>query len=104
MAKPSLIKQHGKFVASQHSVAGKMFGGKPQQRCDCPIPNVISMRCQAEKTATKFQHPMDAVQHCSLIEHVLEGADANRQIDRLVRDTFQLLGIIHLKRKIGSTR
>ena len=43
---------------------------------------------------------MDAGQHRSLIEHVLEGADANRQIDRLVRDSFQLLGIVHVKRKV----
>jgi hypothetical protein len=35
---------------------------------------------------------------------VLESADANRQIDRLVRDSFQLLGIIYLKRKVGSPR
>jgi hypothetical protein len=87
-----------------HSVAGKMFGGKPQHRRDCPIPNVIGIRCQAEKTAAKLQHPIGAGQHCSLVEHVLESTDANRQIDRLVRDSFQLRGIIHLERKIGSTR
>jgi hypothetical protein len=52
------------------------------------MPNVISTRRQAEKTATQLQHPVDAGQHCSLIEHVLESADANRQIDRLVRDSF----------------
>ena len=89
---------------SQHSIAGKMLGGKPQQRGYCPIPNVTGMRRQAEKTATKLKHPVNAGQHCSLIEHVLESADANRQIDRLVRDSFQLLGVIHLKRKLGSAR
>src|SRR5262245_37752517 len=30
VAKPNVIKQHGKFVVSQQPVAGKMFGGKPQ--------------------------------------------------------------------------
>jgi hypothetical protein len=35
---------------------------------------------------------------------VLERADANGQIDRLVRNSFQLLGIIHLERKVGSAR
>jgi len=35
---------------------------------------------------------------------VLESADANRQIDRLIRDSLELLGIIHLKRKIGCPR
>jgi hypothetical protein len=52
--KPSLIKQHDEFVVSRRSVAGKMFGGKPQQRCDCPIPDVIDVQCQAEKTATNW--------------------------------------------------
>jgi hypothetical protein len=33
---------------------------------------------------------------------MLESADANRQIDRLVCDFFQLLGIIHRKRNPGS--
>ena len=62
------------------------------------------MRCQAEETATKLQHPVNAAQSCSLIEYVLESADANHQIDRLVRDSVQLLGIVHLKRAIGSPR
>lgn len=47
---------------------------------------------------------MDAGQDRPLIEHVLKGADANGQIDRLIRDSSQLLGIIHLERKIGSAR
>jgi hypothetical protein len=81
-----------------------MLGGKSQHRRDCPIPNVIGIRRQAKETAAKLQHPIGAGQHCSLIEHVLESADANRQIDRLVRDSIQLRGITHLKRKIGSTR
>ena len=79
-----------------------MFGGKPQQWRDRPIPNVISMRRQAEKTAARLQHPVDAGQHCLLVEHMLESADADRQVDRLVGDSLQLLGVIHLERKIGS--
>src|SRR5262249_25461260 len=88
---------------SERGVAGKMLGGEPQRRRNS-IPDVISIRRQAEKTATKLQHPVDAGQRGSFIEHVLESADANRQIDRLVRDSVQLLGIIHLKRKVGFPR
>jgi len=35
---------------------------------------------------------------------VLKSADANREIDRPVRDFLQPLGIIHLERKLGSPR
>ena len=78
-----------------------MLGTKPQRRRYRPIPNVIGIRCKAEKAATNLQHPIDAGQNRSLVEHMLEGTDTNRQIDRLVRDFVQLLGVSHLKRKIG---
>src|SRR5262245_48568810 len=81
-----------------------MLGHKLQQRRDCPIPNIISIRREAEKTAAKLQHPVDAVQHCTLIEHVLESADADGQVDRLVGYSLELLGIIHLKGEIGFPR
>ena len=35
---------------------------------------------------------------------MLESADANRQVDRLIRDSSELLGIVHRKRKIGARR
>jgi hypothetical protein len=44
---------------------------------------------------------VDAGQGGPLVEHVLEGTDANRQIDRLVRDAFQLSGVTHLEHKVG---
>jgi hypothetical protein len=34
------------------------------------------------------------------MEHMLESADANRQIDRLIRNSIQLLGIIDFERQI----
>ena len=86
---------------SQYSVTGKMLSAKPKHRRYRPIPNVIGVRCQAEKTATNLQHPVDAGQHRSLVEHMLEGTDTNRQIHRLIRDSVQLLGVAHFKRNIG---
>jgi hypothetical protein len=85
-AKADLIKQQRKFVVGQYSVARKMLGSYPQHGCDCSIPNVIGMQGEAEESATELEHPTDAGQHRSLIEHVLEGADANDEIYGLVRD------------------
>ena len=101
MTKSGLIEQDGKFLKGQHPVTGKMLGRNPQHGRDCSIPEVVGVQREAEEAATRFQYPVDAGQHCLLIEHVLESADADRQIDRLVCDTGELLGITHLKGKIG---
>ena len=101
MTKPGLIEQREKFVASQHSIAGKMPGAESQCGRYGPIPHVIGIRCQAEKAATELEHPVDTGQRGPLVEHMLEGANTNRQIDRPVGDSVQLLGVADLKRKFG---
>ena len=78
-----------------------MLGRKAQRGRDRPIPDVAGIRRQAEEATAGLQHPVDAGQHCPLVEHVFKGADADRQIDRLIRNSSQRLGITHLERKPG---
>ena len=96
-AKSSLIKQRREFVPASAFGRWKDAWWQPPTRALSSDTNVIGMRCQTEKTATPLEHSVNAGQHAALIEHVLESTDANRQIDRLIRNSSELLGIVAVR-------